>query len=225
MKSVIIILNLLIMSNFSSHSQHHQHGNDANEHMHQQSYEELTKRFEDPARAEWQKPEQVIAILGDIKGKTIVDIGAGTGYFAFRLAAKGANVIAADVDDNFQQFIAQKKEELGYSDEQIHLKKIPYDSPEIEKSSVDAVIIVNTYHHIEDRISYFEEVCQGLVANGVLMVVDFKKIPKDGDAPGPPMEMRLSEESIIGELKQAGFSKFEIESELLLYQYIIKAYR
>ena len=92
--------------------------------MHKLSVEELAQRFEDPSRDAWQKPDQVIALLGDIKGKTVVDIGAGSGYFTFRLAEKGARVVAADVDDDFQNFIAHKKEELDYSDDQVRLKKI-----------------------------------------------------------------------------------------------------
>ena len=225
MNSVIPFTLLLIMSTGSIHGQHHHHSNKANEYMHQHSMEELTKRFEDPSRDTWQKPDRVIELLGDIKGKTIVDIGAGTGYFAFRLAEKGATVIAADVDDNFQEFIAAKKKELNYSDQQIQLKKIPYDSPDLMPSSVDAVIIVNTYHHIENRVPYFTEVLNGLVEGGVLLVVDFKKQSFEGEAPGPPPEMRLSQKEVIKELKKSGFGKFSVNEDLLDYQYTIEAFR
>ena len=37
--------------------------------------------FDDPARDEWQKPKEVVAIMGIQPGQTVADIGAGTGYF------------------------------------------------------------------------------------------------------------------------------------------------
>jgi hypothetical protein len=51
----------------------------ANQFMHQADFDNLAARFEDPARAEWQKPEKTIAGLGPLGGKTVADIGAGTG--------------------------------------------------------------------------------------------------------------------------------------------------
>src|SRR5262250_2336948 len=66
----------------------------ANKHMHEMRFEDLVARFEDPARKEWQKPDEVIAGLGPLSGKTVADIGAGTGYFSFPTAARGAKVIA-----------------------------------------------------------------------------------------------------------------------------------
>jgi 2-polyprenyl-3-methyl-5-hydroxy-6-metoxy-1,4-benzoquinol methylase len=92
----------------SMHQKHKNHGS-ANEHMNKTSFEDLIKSFEDPERIKTQKPDEAINLLGDIKGKTIMDIGAGTGYFAFRMQKKGAKVIAADVDERFQNFLSKKK--------------------------------------------------------------------------------------------------------------------
>jgi len=81
--------------------------------MNKRSFENLVQNFENEEREEWQKPEEVIALLGDIEGKTIMDIGAGTGYFAFRMSAKGAKVIAADVDDRFINYVEEKRDSLN----------------------------------------------------------------------------------------------------------------
>jgi len=49
-------------------------------------------------RKEWQKPELVMQILGNLDGQVIADLGAGTGYFSFRLMRKAKHVIAIDID-------------------------------------------------------------------------------------------------------------------------------
>ncbi|MGI9545342.1 MAG: class I SAM-dependent methyltransferase [Cyclobacteriaceae bacterium] len=226
MKSISLTMIAIAMMMFAAHGQHKQHGgNEANKYMHKRSFEELTERFEDKSRDQWQKPEQVIALMGDIKGKTVVDLGAGTGYFAFKLADHGAKVIAADVDDDFQNFIKVKKEELKFNDDQISLKKIPFDSPELVAGQTDVVLIVNTYHHIEDRVPYFKEILDGLTDDGYLMNVDFIKKEFKESVPGPPMAHRISKEQVIEELKKSGFARFEVDTDLLPFQYVIRAYR
>ena len=65
--------------------------------MHHSDFKDLVAHFEDPTRAQWQKPDEVIASLGPLDGKTVADIGAGTGYFAFPIAKKAAKVMAIDI--------------------------------------------------------------------------------------------------------------------------------
>jgi len=126
--------------------------------------------------------------LGDVKDEKIIDIGAGTGYFSFRLAEAGATVIAADVDERFLEYIKEKKAKLNMTDGQIIVRKVPYNSPNLGYSEVDKAIIVNTYHHIEDRSEYFAKVKKGLKPDGELIVIDFfkKKTPV-----GPPVKMKM----------------------------------
>ena len=204
-----------------SHEHHedkqNRHG-EANEHMHRSSVKDLIERFESPERDEYQQPEKVVEFLGDLHGQTIMDIGAGSGYFSVRLAEKGANVIAADVDDEFQEFLKKRIKENQL--ENIETRKIPYDSPDLKESEVDMVLMVNTYHHIENRAAYFAKVRKGTKPEGKLVVVDFFK----SDIPiGPPMDHKLAMDVVITELKEAGYTSFDINVELLPYQYIIIA--
>jgi len=187
----------------------------ANEYMHQSSVEELVERFESPERDAYQKPEKVLEFLGDISGKTIMDIGAGSGYFSVKLAKKGANVIAADVNDEFQALLKEriKKEKI----ENLTTRKIPYDAPGLENQEVDMVLIVNTYHHIENRSEYFAKVKTGLKNDGELVVIDFF----DADIPVGPKHHKISIDTVISELKKAGYTHFKVEADLLPYQYII----
>ncbi len=196
------------------------HGeNSANEYMHHSSVDQLVKNFESPERDAYQQPDKVMEYLGDLEGKRVMDIGAGSGYFSVKLAEKGAKVIAADVDDEFQQYLRQRIADHNLKN--IELRKIPYDSPSLKDGEVDMVLIVNTYHHIENRSDYFAKVKKGLTSNGELVVIDFFK--SEGVPVGPPMEHKLSIDQVVAELKKAGFTSFEVLVDLLPYQYVIKA--
>lgn len=186
--------------------------------MNQRSFEELVENFESEERQEWQKPDDVIALLGDIEGKTIMDIGAGTGYFAFRMTHTGAKVIAADVDDRFLNYMEQKKDSLN--DSLLVTRKVEYDDPLLSEEEVHHVIIVNTYHHIDDREEYFSKVVKGIKSDGSLMVVDFKK---DTGGPGPPKKYRVTTDKVREELTKAGFAKITVNDSLLENFYVVIA--
>lgn len=198
----------------------HGHG-DANAHMNRRSFEQLVAAFEAPGRDEWQKPDEVIALFGDLEGKTVIDIGSGTGYFSFPMAAAGAHVICADVDQRFLDYIDERIDREGADRERFELRKVPYDSSTLKPGEVDLALIVNTYHHIENREAYFAEVRNGLKPGGRLVLIDFfkRELPM-----GPPLWMKMAEDQVVAELVRAGFSGFEINRELLPHQYIIEAW-
>lgn len=224
-KNLILTATLMVSSMaFSQHDQHHpkhstkDSSNTANDYMHRSATEDLINRFESPERDAYQKPEKVLAYLGKLEGKKIMDIGAGSGYFSVKLAEKGAQVIAADVSDEFQAALEKRIDDHNL--ENIELRKIPYDSPNLEDQEVDMVLIVNTYHHIENRSDYFSKVRQGIKPDGALVVIDFfkREIPV-----GPPVNHKVSLETVKRELEQAGYTQLEVNTNLLPYQFIIRA--
>ena len=191
----------------------------ANKFMHHSDFKDLVAHFEDPTRAQWQKPDEVIASLGPLDGKTVADIGAGTGYFAFPIAKKAAKVMAIDIDQRFLDYIEQKKrtQKVGAN---LETRITAPDSPGLKPGEADVVLIVDTYHHIENRIDYLKKLKKDLAKGGVLVVVDFKK---EKTTPGPPVELRVAQEQVESELKSAGFTVVSTDRHLLPYQYIIKA--
>ncbi len=205
------------MHHDESHQEEHS-AHSANDFMHQQSVEELAKRFDSQERDAYQKPNEVLDYLGDLNGKTVIDIGAGSGYFAIKMAQQGASVIAADVNEEFLAIVQSKIKTQNLSN--VEVRKVPFDSPNLNDAEVDIALIVNTYHHIENRTEYFKKVKQGTKDEGRLVVIDFFK----SDVPvGPPTKHKLSIDEVLYELKQAGYGSFSVEVDLLPYQYIITA--
>jgi SAM-dependent methyltransferase len=219
----LLVLGLLFSFILPACSQDHGQGkgpdNAANRHMHRADIDRLIDAFDSPARAEWQKPDTVISLFGDLEGTTIMDLGAGSGYFTFRLANHGANVIAADVNDEFQESIQEKLQDENFSGFQsrIELRKVPYDSPGLQPEEVDGILLVNTYHHIDDRIAYMKKVLEGLKEGGKVIIVDYKT----GNSWGPPESHKLSLDVAANEMLMVGFSRLVIDLQILERQYVI----
>ncbi len=193
--------------------------NAANQHMHKTDFDELVARFEEPSRAEWQKPEQAIATFGSLGGKTVADIGTGTGYFAFPLAKTAAKVIAIDIDQRFLDYIEHKKE-TQKTGANIETRLTVPDSSGLQRLEADLVLIVDTFHHIENRVEYLKKLKGAFRKGGALVIIDFKK---EETPLGPPIEIRLAEEQVEAELKAAGYTIVSADRDSLPYQYLIKA--
>ena len=110
------------------------------------AFEEKVSTYEDDDRDIWQKPERVIDLMGPLEGKTVVDIGAGSGYFAFRCVPNAEKVIAVDIDPDFVAFLENKKALLPQNQqEKFEVRLASPDNPRLDDSEVDAVLLVNTY--------------------------------------------------------------------------------
>lgn len=201
-------------------NEHARTGAAAEAHMRQRPVAELITAFDDPARDAWQQPERLLDALGPLAGATVIDIGAGSGYFAWRFVARGAHVIAADVDAEFQTHVAAEKAARGIPDDLLSLRRLSPNSPDLSSGEVDLAFVANTYHHIDERVAYFAKVREGIKPGGRMVVVDFAHDPA---VPGPPMEHRLSTTSVVEELRAAGFTEVKTDSELLARQYVITA--
>lgn len=199
----------------------HHDSDHAHEHNHRfDDPEEYTDRWNSPERAEWQKPREVIDLMELEPGMTVADLGAGTGYFIPYLAAGVApdgKVIALDVEQAMIDFLEKQKREKGWSF--VEPRKTEFDDPGLGKQSVDRVLTVNTWHHIQDREAYAQKLASALKDGGFVVVVDYEKESEGG---GPPPEMRLEPSQIEAELASAGLQT-EVAEESLPRQYVVIA--
>ncbi len=199
----------------------HKHGESGHgggeHHHHFDDPEKYAERWNDPERDSWQHPEEIIAAMSVSPGATVVDVGAGTGYMVAHLSkavGESGSVMALDVEEAMVKYIAARKDELGPAT--ILPRKVSSDSPALKPEQVDAVMTLNTWHHISHRDYYARKVFEGLKPGGKFVVVDFEL---DAD-PGPPKEMRLDAKTIIEELQGAGFSA-ELVTESMPRHYMV----
>lgn len=128
-----------------------------------------------PDRDDWQRPDRVIELLEIEPGNRVADIGAGGGYFTFKLAdavGDGGKVFAVDVDIPMAEALIEDAEELGYENVEVVIPTP--DDPGLASGSIDLVFTSNTYHHIQDRSAYFKLVAEALVSAGRVAIVEFR---------------------------------------------------
>jgi ubiquinone/menaquinone biosynthesis C-methylase UbiE len=211
------------------HAQHeHVHGHDhghrpGHDHAHATVHhdfsdaERWSKQFDDPARDAWQKPDEVVKALGVAPGMTVVDLGAGTGYFAKRLSAAAGptgKVVALDPEPNMVAFMRDRFQKEGLANAESRV--CPTDATGLEPSSADRVLVVDTWHHIGDRRAYAKHLAEVLKDNGAVMVVDFTLDTEKG----PPKQHRIAPQTVIEELASGGLAASLVE-ESLPDQYIV----
>ncbi len=177
--------------------------------------ERWARVFDDPARDAWQKPDEVIGALGLEADDVVADIGSGTGYFAARLAAavpKG-RVYGVDLEPDMVDYLAERarREQLP------NLVAIQgsADDPRLP-DPVDLILLVDTYHHIEDRERYFRKLLPSLAPGGRVAIIDFRM-----ESPvGPPRSARIEPQRVIDELRAAGFRAVQ-SHDFLPHQYFL----
>jgi ubiquinone/menaquinone biosynthesis C-methylase UbiE len=174
--------------------------------------------LEGPDREAWQKPDQVMDALSIADGSVVADLGAGGGWFTVRIARRvGPHglVFAEDIQKEMIESIERRVQREGLSNVRTVLGTP--DDPKLPSAAVDAVLIVDVYHEVEQRAALLRNVRAALAPNGRLGIVEFRK---DGWGPGPPLDERVDESVVVKEAQDSGLKLISRET-FLPYQYLL----
>jgi SAM-dependent methyltransferase len=176
--------------------------------------EKWAERFDRPDRDAWQKPDQVLDALRLAPNASVADIGAGTGYFSARIARRvpQGKVFAADVEADMVRYLGERARKEGLAN--VTPVRAAADGANLPEP-VDVILLVDTYHHIGNRVDYFKKLQSSLKPGGKLVIVDFRMESPEG----PPKEHRVTLEKASEELKSAGYSLVETH-DFLPRQYL-----
>lgn len=177
--------------------------------------EEWATRFDDPKRDAWQKPDEVIRALGLKPGDRIADLGAGTGYFTVRLAraVPDGRVYGVDIEPDMVRHLSERAAKSGLPN--VTGVLATPDDPRLPEP-VHLVLVVDTYHHLEERPRYFAKLRDQLLPGGKVAIIDFRR----GAPLGPPDAHKVPAEQVIQELQSAGYT-LSVEHELLPHQHFL----
>jgi len=176
------------------------------------------QHLEDPGRAAWQKPDEVVQVLNLKSGQIVADIGAGSGYFTVPFAHRvgpAGKVYAVDIDREMLAYIEQRAQQESLQNIQTVLAD-PHN-PKLAPASVDLIFICATLHHITDRAKYYPLLAQALRPGGRVVNIDFEKRPLPV---GPSLEMKIARADVLSEFAAAGFHLAK-EFDFLPYEYFL----
>ncbi len=126
-------------------------------------------------RDRWQHPARVVETLGIEPGDRIVDLGAGSGYFTFRLAdATGEDgiVYAVDTDAGLVGYLRERAAAEGRRN--VQAVAVAPDRPRLPAGAIDLVFTCNTYHHLRDRPAYFARLLEALTPGGRVAIIEYR---------------------------------------------------
>ena len=171
-----------------------------------------------PDRDLWQRPDQIMDAMGIADASVVADIGAGSGWFTIRLARRVGPqglVYAEDVQKEMINAISRRVSREGLSNVRpvLGLK----NNALLPAGALDAVLVVDAYHEVEDRVAMLASLARALKPQGRIGVVDFKL---DGTGPGPSPEERVSPDVVVKDAAQAGLRLIRQEP-FLPFQYFL----
>jgi ubiquinone/menaquinone biosynthesis C-methylase UbiE len=160
------------------------------------------------ARDKWQRPDELIRLLAVSEGSKVADIGSHEGYMTFKLAERvGPNgmVYAVDLVQSRLDKLRERAQAKGIN----HIRTVEGESanPRLPENSLDAVLILDTYHEIREHAEMLRHIKNALKAGGRLMLCEPIAESRRGLTRA---EQERKHELAIGfaleDLKKAGFT-------------------
>ncbi len=174
--------------------------------------------LEAPDRDLWQRPDQVMDAMGIADASVVADIGAGSGWFTIRLARRVGPqglVYAEDVQTEMINAITRRVQREGLTN--VRAVRGQNSDPRLPPGALDAILVVDAYHEVEDRVTMLKNLARALKPQGRIGVVDFKL---DGTGPGPAPDERVSPDVVVRDAAKAGL-RLVRQEPFLQYQYLL----
>ncbi|KAA9040569.1 class I SAM-dependent methyltransferase [Ginsengibacter hankyongi] len=147
----------------------------------------------------------------------VADIGAGTGYFTFKIAEKvpQGKVYAVEIQDELLRYLNNEKYELG--DSNVVVIKGDVKSPHLPDSSIDLALLIDVYHELQYPREMMHSISKALKKNGKLLLLEYRA--EDPKIPILPLH-KMSVEQINKEMISNGF-KLSLDGEFLPIQHFL----
>jgi len=153
--------------------------------------------FETPGRDQRLQIQRVMDLMNIRKGSTVADLGAGSGWFTVRAAARvgsQGSVYAEDINPDAVQYIRDRAEKAKLAN--VHVILGTPDDPKLPANSVDAVLLLKVYHEIANTAAFLAKLKPALKPGASIGIID-----RDGDG----SDHGLMPDIVKREMEQAGF--------------------
>ena len=165
-----------------------------------------------------EQPEKVLDALRIPEGAVVADVGAGVGYFTWRLARRvgpKGKVIAVEVQQKMLDLMAMNLKERRIANVEIVLGGVR--DPRLPIGSLDLALLVDVYHEFAEPEAMMQHIRRALKRNGRLVLIEYRK--EDPAVPILPLH-KMSTEEVRSEIEPIGF-RFVEALEFLPTQHIL----
>ena len=154
-----------------------------------------------PGRIQEERPDEVVANMGLEPHHVVADIGAGSGYFTFRIASlvPEGKVLAVDIQPEMLQLIETRMEEDGVDNIEPVLGQI--DDPNLPANSIDAAIMVDAYHEFSHPFEMINGIYNALRPGGRIFLLEYRG--EDPSVPIRPLH-KMTELQVVKEMSVFG---------------------
>lgn len=163
--------------------------------------------FETAGRDERLHIDGVMKALAIAPGKNVADIGAGSGWFTVRAArkAKSGMVYAVDINPEAIEYIDKRVQKEGLHNVKTILSKP--DNPELPPDSIDAVLLLKTYHEVAEPVALLRNLRPSLRPGARVGIID-----RDGNG----TDHGVHKEIVLHEADEAGYRLLEEHDNLVV---------
>jgi SAM-dependent methyltransferase len=154
-----------------------------------------------PERVQEERPDEVVANMGLESDHVVADIGAGSGYFSFRIAklVPDGKVLSVDIEPEMLKIIEQQKAEDGVINVEEVLGEI--DNPNLPANSIDAAIMVDAYHEFSHPFEMINGLYNALKPGGRIFLLEYRG--EDASVPIRPLH-KMTQEQVVKEMNVFG---------------------
>jgi ubiquinone/menaquinone biosynthesis C-methylase UbiE len=175
--------------------------------------------LERPERAGEEQPQLAIDALGIEPGQTVADLGAGSGYYSFRIAplvGRSGKVLAIDIEPQMLEAIAQRAQREHVSN--VATVRSSAQDPNLAPGSVDLLFMVDVYHELEYPYEMMTKVRTALKRGGRVALIEYRA--EDPEVAIKPLH-KMTERQVRREMQAAGFKHVKTVRTLPLQHLIV----
>ncbi|PHX58053.1 MAG: SAM-dependent methyltransferase [Opitutia bacterium] len=168
-------------------------------------------------REKEEAPSKAIALLELAPDAVLADIGAGSGYYSFRIARKlpRGKVVAVDIQPEMLDFLKTESVKLGVTNVHPHLGAI--DDVKLPPGSIDAALMVDAYHEFDHPVEMLASLRSALKPKGRIYLLEYRA--EDDNVPIKPHH-KMTEAQARKEFEAAGF-RFLLNKPDLPWQHLM----
>ncbi|HXS96646.1 MAG TPA: class I SAM-dependent methyltransferase [Candidatus Limnocylindrales bacterium] len=156
-----------------------------------------------PERETEEEPDKALAAIGIVKGATVADIGAGSGYMTWRMAelvGPAGKVYANDIQQKMLDLLKKNVEQRKLTNVETVLGAV--DDPKLPDAAFDLVLLVDVYHEFSEPQKMVRHIRSSLKPDGRLVLLEYR-----GEDPSVPIrpEHKMTVAQVKAEIEPEGY--------------------